>query len=60
MDVEGVDLPFIETNNSELDRQTQAEKNDRINKQLKVFSFFIYYFDVANDFLVLFLRFPLV
>lgn len=34
----GVDLPFIETNNAELDRQTQAEKNDRINRQLKSLS----------------------
>jgi hypothetical protein len=32
----GVDLPYIETNDAELDRQTQAEKNERINKQLKV------------------------
>jgi hypothetical protein len=29
------DLPFIEYNGRELERKTQAEKNERLNKQLK-------------------------
>jgi radixin len=34
----GVDLDYVESNDAEVDRQTQAEKNERINKQLKSLS----------------------